>query len=501
MAGSARPAISVSDLHKRFGGVQALRGVSLDIYPGQIVGLLGHNGAGKSTLIRILTGDLLADSGQIYMDGQPVHFASISDAQAKGVGVVRQELELVPDLTTAENIFLGDEAAFQTAGLLDRRRMGDAARPILEKVGLTISPSKRVGDLAIGDQQLVAAARALRRAATVLLLDEPTSSLSPWEAERLFVQVRALAQSGVAIIYISHRIDEVATLCDRVIVLRDGLTVGTFDDPARDQRDIISIMSPGGSTLGEHQQRSAGEMLLQVRELRIGRHGPASFSLKAGEILGLFGLIGAGRTTLARALVGDLQPTSGEILFRGKPLKLASPYHGYRAGLAYLSESRKTESIFPGRSMRDNIALRTPQDTARFGWLKGTQIRMLTAAMIDKLQIRPGNQDLLIELLSGGNQQKAVLGRLLADALDVLILDEPTHGIDVSAKHDLLKILNEIAAQGKGVIFISSELPELMNVSDRILILQRGRVIREVDPRAVSEREIIGAAAGEQRSL
>ncbi|MFN8379680.1 MAG: sugar ABC transporter ATP-binding protein [Anaerolineae bacterium] len=478
--------------------MQALRGISLAVYPGEIVGLLGHNGAGKSTLIRILTGDLAADSGEIAMQGQRVHFASVGDAMAKGVGVVRQELELVPDLSVAENIFLGDESEFQRAGFLDRQRMGEAATPLLERVGLSISPSKRLGTLALGDQQLVAAARALRRAASVLLLDEPTSSLSPWEAQRLFAQVRALAQSGVAIIYISHRIDEVAALCSRVVVLRDGLVVGEFKDPVRDQTMIIDTMAPGESTMGAHEHRATGTTLLEVRDLRIGRHGPASFSLRSGEILGMFGLIGAGRTTLARTLVGDLQPDGGEVLFKGAPLHLASPYHGYAAGIAYLSENRKAESIFPGRSVRDNIALRTPQHAARMGWLNAGKLRSLTQDVITKLDIRPPKQDQIIEMLSGGNQQKAVLGRLLADSLDVLILDEPTHGIDVSAKHDLLRILDEIARQGKGVIFISSELPELMHVADRILILQRGRVIREVDPRAVSEREIIGAAAGEQ---
>ncbi|MBK8021244.1 MAG: sugar ABC transporter ATP-binding protein [Chloroflexi bacterium] len=498
MAGANAPAIRVSDISKSFGGVHALRHVSLHVAQGEILGLVGHNGAGKSTLIRILMGDLQPDSGVIEMQGVPLHFASVADALAKGVGVVRQELELVPDLSLAENIFLGDEQAFQHQGMLDRRAMGRAATPLLEAVGLRMAASRKLYELSIGDQQLVAAARAMRSAAKVLLLDEPTSSLSPWEAERLFAQVRRLASSGVAIVYISHRVDEVTSLCNRVVVLRDGMVVGEFSDPTADQRAILDTMAPGSDQFGSHAERIPGTPLLEVHDLQVGRHGPANFRLHAGEVLGIFGLIGAGRTTLARALVGDLQPDGGRVLFKGEEVHLRSPHHGYQAGLAYLSESRKTESIFPGLHVRNNMTLRAPQDTSRYGWLRQSKLRSLATSLIAKLDIRPGNQEMAIEQLSGGNQQKAVLARLLADSLDVFILDEPTHGIDVAAKQDLLQILNELAAQGKGVIFISSELPELMNVADRILIMRRGRVVREVNPRSVGEREIVGAAAGEQ---
>ncbi len=500
IAGVKAPAIAADNICKRFGGVEALRGVSMAVFPGEIVGLVGHNGAGKSTLVRILHGDLAPDSGEIRLYGESVHFSSISDALHKGLGVVRQELELVPDLTIAENIYLGDEVGFSSLGFLDRGKMRESAAPLLKKVGLSVDPAKRLGELSIGDQQLVAAARALRRAASVLLLDEPTSSLSPHETARLFEQVRALAQSGIAIIYISHRMDEVAALCHRVVVLRDGQVVGEFAEPKRQLREIITTMAPGDTTTTAGAARILGEPLLELKQLRTGRHGPASFTLRSGEILGLFGLVGAGRTTLGRTLVGDIRRSSGEILLRGDRIFPAAPHEAYRLGMAYLSESRKTESIFAGRNVRENIGVRVPRGTSRLGFVLQKQFRALAATTVKRLDIRPADSGKQIEMLSGGNQQKAVLGRLLIDALDVFILDEPTHGIDITAKHDLLKALREVAAQGKGVIFISSELPELMTVSDRILVLRQGRVVLEADPRSVGEREILGAAAGEEKA-
>lgn len=497
IAGAQTPAIAADDIRMRFGGVEALRGVSLSVFPGEIVGLVGHNGAGKSTLVRILHGDLTPDSGEIKLRGNTVKFTSISDALHKGLGVVRQELELVPDLSIAENVFLGDEATFDTFGFLDRKKMRGEAEPLLRRVGLLVDAGARLSTLSIGDQQLVAAARALRRAASVLLLDEPTSSLSPHEANRLFEQVRALAKSGIAIVYISHRMDEVAALCDRVVVLRDGLVAGEFTKPERQQGDIISLMAPSNAISAAWADRALGEPLLELRQLRSGRHGPLNLTLRSGEILGLFGLVGAGRTTLARTIVGDIRRSSGEIILRGEGIYPAAPHEAYRLGVAYLSESRKTESIFPGRSVRENIGIRFPQQTSRLGFVLSKTFASLAADTVRRLDIRPPDVAKQIELLSGGNQQKAVLGRLLADELDVFILDEPTHGIDVSAKHDLLKVLREVAAQGKGVIFVSSELPELMTVSDRIVVLRRGQVVLDADPRSVGERAILGAAAGE----
>lgn len=500
-AGSSALAVQATNIYKRFGGVQALRGVTIGVERGEILGLVGHNGAGKSTLIRILTGDIQPDAGDIYINSELTRFISTADAIRQGIGVVRQELDLVPELTLAENIFLGTEAQFLTAGFLDRRAMGQAARPLLERVGLLLDPTTRLGSLSIGDQQLVACARALRSAAHVLLLDEPTSSLTPWEAERLFAQVRLLAVSGVAIIYISHRIDEVAGLCDRVVVLRDGTTVGNFPSPAESQMQIVDTMAPGGNKTDTSITRTPGDVLLEARAIVVGRHGPASFQLRAGEVVGFFGLIGAGRTTMARALVGDLPLDEGEIVLKGRPVRIASPWHGYRLGVAHLSENRKSESIFAGLNVRTNITLRTPQNTAPGGWLHSGRLRSMANDVVRRLDIRPANQETPIESLSGGNQQKAVIGRLLVDELDVFVLDEPTHGIDVAAKRDLLNLLHELANQGKAIAFISSELPELLAVADRVLVMRRGQVVGEFDPRIAVERDIVGSAAGEKKYL
>ncbi len=273
------------------------------------------------------------------------------------------------------------------------------------------------------------------------------------------------------------------------------MVVGTFADPPAEQRDVIAAMAPGNGTAKPGAARAPGALLLELRELRTGRRGPCSFTLRSGEILGLFGLVGAGRTTIARTLVGDIRRSSGEVVLKGERIFPAAPHEAYRLGLAYLSESRKTESIFPGRSVRENIGIRAPGETARYGFLSRRRFAALAADMIRRLDIRPPDPAKAIELLSGGNQQKAILARLLGDALDVFILDEPTHGIDIAAKQDLLDVLRAIAGQGKGVIFVSSELPELMTVSDRILVMRQGRVVLEADPRKVGEREILGAAA------
>jgi len=496
-AAEGTAAIAVLDLRKRFGGVEALKGVSLDVRQGEILGLVGHNGAGKSTLVRMLQGDLAPDSGEIRLSGVPVRFASIANALEKGVGVVRQELELVPDLTIANNIYLGDEGAFVRGGVLNRQAMFSAARPLLRSVGLDVAPDMPLARLALGDQQLVAAARALRRAGRVLILDEPTSSLSPHEAQRLFAQVRDMAVSGKAIIYISHRLDEVAALCHRVIVLRDGAVAGSFSQPQTQIGAIVDCMSPGASAQLVRKARERGAALLDVQGLTCGRHGPANLTLRRGEIVGMFGLVGAGRTTIARSIVGDLAPTGGAVTLRGTSCRPASPADAFDAGIAYLSENRKKESIFVGRSLRDNIGVKTPGDTATGGLLRTRRLDALARDMIARLAIRTPGPGTLIEMLSGGNQQKAVLGRLIADKLEVLLLDEPTHGIDIAAKRDLLQALDVLAGQGKAILFISSELPELMQAADRILIIRQGRILADVVPGASSEREILGIAAGE----
>jgi ABC-type sugar transport system ATPase subunit len=497
-------ALEARDIHHAFDAVRALRGVDLSVRPGEILGLVGANGAGKSTLIRVLTGDLVPDRGVVLVKGREVHLASIRDAQALGIGVVRQELDLVPDLSVAENLFLAEEHRFGSGRLrLDRKALAASARPLLDAVGLSLDPRRPLHELSIGDRQLVAAARALRDAAVVMLLDEPTSSLTPWETERLFATLRSLAGRGVAIVYISHRLDEIGLLCDRVSVLRDGANVGDFSSPSTELERIVAAMTPGmgqGRVRARREASPTGEPILEARELRVGRHGPASFVVYPGEIVGIFGLVGAGRSTIARALTGSIEPVGGTLLLRGQPARLPSPWHGYRQGLAYLAEDRKAESILPGISVRLNIGVRAPGDTAHAGILDLGRLRQLAQRTIARLAIKTPDDQALIEQLSGGNQQKVVVGRLLAERLDILVLDEPTHGIDVKAKRELLDLLVELASEGKAIVLISSELAELVDVADRVLVFRRGRVVAEFDGSAVDEHELVGAAAGHSRA-
>jgi ABC-type sugar transport system ATPase subunit len=494
------PALAAIDVHRSFGAVRALRGVSLHVAPGEILGLVGANGAGKSTLIRILTGDLEPDAGEVRVTGRTATLTSVRDAQALGIGVVRQELDLVPDLTVAENLFLGEEArATGSSWRLDRRALARDARPLLDAVGLPIDPATPVASLSIGDRQLVAAARALRDAGTVMLLDEPTSSLTPWETERLFATLRTLAARGVAIIYISHRLDEIGALCERVTVIRDGANVGDFTAPAGQLDAIVAAMTPGlGAAVDRSGQstRAVGEPILEARGLVVGKHGPADLVLHRGEILGIFGLVGAGRSTIARALTGSIQPDAGEVLVRGTIAHMKSPWDAYRTGVAYLAEDRKTESILPGLSIRLNVGVRAPGDTARAGVLDMGRLRSLAQRTMDRLAIKAPSDEALIEQLSGGNQQKAVVGRLLAEQLDVLVLDEPTHGIDVKAKRELLDLLRDLAEEGKAILLISSELAELVSVADRIVVFRKGQVVAAFEAAEATETGLVGAAAG-----
>lgn len=494
---SRGPVLAVRGAEKTYGAVRALRGVDLDVHGGEILGLVGANGAGKSTLIGVLTGVVQPDAGEILVDGKVTRLRSMRDALDRGVAVVRQDVDLVAELTVAENLFLGCEEAFRHHGRLDRRGMGVASRPLLERVGLEMSPSSKLRTLAVGDQQLVAAARALHRAGKVLLLDEPTSSLSPWESTRLFEALRAVAAQGVGIVYISHRLQEIADICDRSIVLRDGAVVAEFDDVQANLDNIVSAMTPDapGASVAPRSGTDAGEVALRVADLTVGRHGPASFTVRRGEVVGIFGLVGAGRSTVGRAIAGVLQPDSGSIMLGDEECRITSPWHGFRAGIAYCSEQRKTESILPSMSVASNLVVRAPSGTSRWGFLRPRGIRMHARAMIERLAISTPSHTKAIEQLSGGNQQKVVLGRLLAENLRVLVLDEPTHGIDVKAKRELIEMLRELAREGLAVVFISSELTEIMSASDRVLVMRRGVVTAEFTPGA-SERELVGAAAG-----
>ena len=492
-------AIAVRNLYKGYSGVPVLKGVTFSVPRGSVTALAGANGAGKSTLVRIMTGDLTADSGDVIVDGEVRQFSSPSDAHRAGLGVVRQELDLVPSLTVAENLFLAAEGPFARSGFLDRGRMGQRAAGLLERVGLSIDSGTRVEEFSIGDRQLIAVARALRESQVGLLLDEPTSSLSPWEVERLHVTIRQLAAEGVAVIYVSHRLGEIAALCDRALVLRDGQIVEEFTTPATALDAIATAMIPG---LADREPRAAtattpSDEVLRVTDLRAGHHGPASFTVNAGEIVGVFGLVGAGRSAITRAIAGIRPPTSGSLLLDGEPYDPTSPVEAFRRGVAYLSEDRKGESIIPGMSIKHNIGLRAPGALSRAGWMVRSAFSALARSFIEQLSIHPPVESKAIDSLSGGNQQKVVLSRLLAEGVRLLILDEPTHGIDVAAKVDLLNVLRRQADDGLAVLMVSSELDELVTCVDRLIIMRQGRVERVItDLNTVDQADVVSTAAG-----
>ena len=495
---TATPVLTAHLVSKSFGGVHALTDANLVLHRHEVLGLVGANGAGKTTLVRIVTGDLQPDSGEITVLGTPARFRGVQDAFDAGIGVVRQELHLVPALLVAENIFLGDERRFVRRGKLDRRRMIGEAAGLLEPLGLdTSTAGRRLDSLSIGDRQLVAAARALRHAGSMLILDEPTSSLTPWEVGRLFGVVRDLKERGVSVVYISHRLDEVTELCDRVTVLRDGRTVCDVHDPANGRDEIVTEMLPGSDT-GRRRRRRAtlGDTVLSVRDIAAGRHGPASFEVRSGEIVGMFGLVGAGRSTICKAIAGVIRRDGGTLEVAGRWRRFKSPAEALEAGVAYMPEDRRGEGLLSGMSVASNMIVGLPEGVAgRTGILRKKIIDRMVGNLVDRLSIKTPGITSLVDHLSGGNQQKTIVGRQLSQKLRVLLLDEPTHGIDVAAKADLLGLLEDLAADGLGIVYLSSELDELVATVDRVLVVRSGQIVADF-PTDTSEHEILAAAVG-----
>ena len=504
-----RPEIVLNAEHvsKTFGGIVALSDVRFDLRPGEIHALMGENGAGKSTLMKILSGVYTDYDGTIAVAGQPVRFASVRDAEAAGIAIIHQELNLVPELSVADNIFLGREKVI--AGLVvDRRASTRAARALLERLGITLDPEARIGDLRVGEQQLVEIAKALSMSARILIMDEPTSALSPAECQRLFKIIRQLAQDGVAIVYISHRIDEVMHLADRVTVFRDGRHVVT-DAIGRLGEDAIISAMVGRSLLASSQEERGGDTgdsaILSVSGLSLAkpdRHGwrmvldGVSFDLAAGEILGIGGLLGSGRTEILETIFGssDGRP-GGEVMIDGAPVEVRSPRDARRLGIGLVTEDRKSQGLHLGASITDNVALPLVGAMARFGIRSLAGEESLARAAVKALGIRCENTDQPAGTLSGGNQQKVVIGKWLATKPRVLLLDEPTRGIDVGAKREIYDLIFRLAADGLAIVVVSSELPELLHLSDRILVMAEGRQTGMLSRAEASEERIMQLAA------
>jgi len=483
-----QPVLKMEGISKRFPGVQALDNVMLSVQPGEIHGLLGENGAGKSTLMKILSGVYTRDSGHIYLDGKPIEPSNPHHAQMLGITIIYQELNLMPNLTVAENVFIGREpnrGTFVRWGALRQQ-----TRDLMSNLGVNVAPGVTVRNLSVAEQQMVEIARALSVKSRVIIMDEPTSSLTENEVEHLFSIMRGLKAQGMGVIFISHRMDEIFKICDRFTVLRDGQYVGTKDITSATVDDIIRMMV--GRPVSEFFHKEAarlGDVALEVRNLSKEKdpNNPnavglsnISFNVRAGEIVGLAGLVGSGRTDLARCIFGVDRRTSGEIFINGNRVAVHSPQDAIRAGMGFVPEDRKQQALFLAMSVQDNVKMASFGDVARSGFISGrAQVRHVQD-YVKSLSIRLARLDQQVLDLSGGNQQKVVIARWLALKPRILIVDEPTRGIDVGAKAEVHALMSQLAREGVAILMISSELPEVMGMADRLLVMREGRMVGEV---------------------
>ncbi|WP_427884725.1 sugar ABC transporter ATP-binding protein [Kribbella sp. GL6] len=498
--------VTMSAIGKRYGGVQACDGVDFVLGAGEVHALLGENGAGKSTLMKILSGDVTEYAGTIAIDGEPVRFNGPTDAQSAGIAMIHQELDLVPALSVADNIFLGRElrTPYRT---VDRRRMERAARELLDRGGVSLDPRRPVGDLRVGEQQLVTIAKAISLDARVLIMDEPTSALTSSEVERLFDVIRELRQSGVGIVYISHRMEEIAQVADRATVLRNGRIVTSFDPRELSTAEVVEAMvGRPVQTMFSTPDSDTGDELLRVEDLalkakRPGRRDPdgVSLTVRAGEIVGLAGLLGSGRTELLETLYGVAPggTLTGRIVLQGKPIRPRSPRQALAHGIGFVPEDRRASGLVLFHSILANTVVSSLPAYGRLGVVARRLERTASASMADRLRLKFGRMQDEVGTLSGGNQQKVVFGRMLLTEPKLLLLDEPTRGVDVGAKAEIYRLLGELAAQGIGVLLASSELPELVGVCDRVVVLRDGRDVASFSTAHSGEGDLLAAAMGQ----
>ncbi|WP_314174700.1 sugar ABC transporter ATP-binding protein [Streptomyces winkii] len=491
------PLLRLEGVAKSFGPTQALGGVDFDLHGGEVHALMGENGAGKSTLMKILAGNVHRDTGRILLDGREIDIRSPGDAVAHGIAIIHQELNTVPTMSVAENLELGREPITRF-GALDRRAMLDSARAKLARIGADVDPRRELGELSVGMRQMVEIARAVSENARILVLDEPTAALSHAEALRLYDLIGEMRDAGTGLVYISHRMEEVWRLADRITVFRDGMLVGTREKSRVGPPDVVRMMV--GRPLDDlyhHQARSPGETVLDVRGLRgADGTGPVSFQVRAGEVVCLAGLVGAGRTEVARLIFGADRRTGGTVTVRGRRATADSPGRAMAAGIAMVPEDRKDQALFLDHSVHDNIAVSSLGGHVSAGVLKRDRIRGAVEAQMARLRLRSSALRLPARALSGGNQQKAVLARWLMRECEVLILDEPTRGVDIGAKSEIYEVVDELAAAGKAILVISSDLPEAIGISDRILVMRAGRLVHELPSRRATEEDVMFHATG-----
>jgi len=486
-------------ISKSFDGTQALRNVDFSGAIGEVHAISGENGAGKSTLVKILSGALPRDAGEILLDGESIELGTPLRARRLGIYAVYQEFSLVPHLTVAENILLGQMPSIRVRGIVDWNKAYRQAEEILSSIGFTgINVRQTVSRLRVSHQQMVEIAKALANRRRILILDEPSAVLSQEDLTRLFALMRQLKQEKTLILYISHRLDEVFEIADRITVLKDGQLVGTVKPKESDQNQLIKMMV--GRSLGEIfpvRTPPKAEVALEVRNLsREGEFSDISFSLGQGEILGMFGLVGSGRTQVARCIFGAEPITSGEILLSSKPIYPKSPRQAVLAGIAMLTEDRKRDGLVMNCTIRDNASLASYPNLSRWGVIDRRKQAARVQQKIQELDVRPPLLDRLASHLSGGNQQKLVLAKWLMTQARVLILDEPTRGVDVATKVEIYHIINDLARDGMGILLISSELPEILGMSDRALVMREGRLVGDFARSQANEERLLASASG-----
>ncbi len=494
------PVLEMQGIKKQFNGVPALQNVNLTIYPGEVHALMGENGAGKSTLMKILAGAYIADEGEIRINGQPVKITDPGTARQAGINLIYQELNVSPNLTVAENMFMGSE--LKRGQFLDKEGMRRAAKQVLQSLGASFAPDDLVSSLSIAEQQQVEIARALKDNSRILVMDEPTAALSERETERLFEVIHNLRSNGIAIIYISHRMEEVYALANRVSVLRDGEYIGSLNRNEISPERIVQMMV--GRTMQnfyEHQrQTNPGPVVLEVRNISDGRKvEPTNLKLHAGEIVGLAGLVGAGRTELSRLIFGADPKVSGEVFLNGKKLDINSPSDAIASGIGYVPEDRKDQGLFLEMSSGMNIIINMLKQDAKVGVINWGSVGKIATDAVENFNIRLANLEIRAVDLSGGNQQKLLLARWLAIKPRVILLDEPTRGVDIGAKSEIYRIISDLAAQGVAVLMVSSELAEIVGMSDRVLVMREGKLVGELGSstgQEITQENIMAYATG-----
>jgi len=490
--------LEMKNICKNFGGVSALKGVDLSVKKGEVHALMGENGAGKSTLMKILIGIHAPDKGEIYIKGKPVRISNTKDAISLGISMIYQELNPVPHMTVADNIFLGREPVSKKTRLVDFKKMHADAKAYFESINVDIEPNERVSKLSVAKVQLVEITKAVSFNSEIIIMDEPTSALSTREIERLFDTIRLLREKGVTIIYISHKMDEIFKICDRVTVLRDGSYVGTESISGIDMNKLIKMMVGREITeMFPKQEAQIGDVIFEVKGLtRKGEFEDISFCLRKGEILGIAGLMGAGRTEMVESIFGMRKPDRGEINVNGKKVAIKLPEDAIRNRIAMVPEDRKNFGLVLKLSVKDNVIISFLKKCMGRFLLSRKKEEEAVKGLVETLQIKVGSISQVCSSLSGGNQQKVVLSKCLFADPEILILDEPTRGIDVKTKAEIHFLMSKLARMGKSIIMISSEMPEIIGMSDRILVLHEGRITGELGRNEADQERIMALAMG-----